>query len=182
MSLKLTPKQSSWAAFAGKSTFSRLEHAAKVGSDPYHDEAGIAALFPWSRSPSTTMARRRCAGRAAPSGGGILLDPGLQDKGRFISDSPIGRRRRRTLSRTAFPETAVHDAHTRAATTAGAPSSNLARNTFFLLAGQAASSALSLMLTAVLGRWLGVAEFVVYFLLVAGSTFAYLLVDWRAHI
>jgi hypothetical protein len=46
---KLTPKRSGCAALAGKSTLNRLEHAAKVGSDPYHkityDEAAIAALF-----------------------------------------------------------------------------------------------------------------------------------------
>ncbi len=46
---KLTAKRSRCAALAGKSTLNRLEHAAKVGSDPYHkityDEAGIAALF-----------------------------------------------------------------------------------------------------------------------------------------
>ena len=46
---KLTAKRSSCAALAGKSTLNRLEHAAKVGSDPYHkityDEAAIAALF-----------------------------------------------------------------------------------------------------------------------------------------
>jgi hypothetical protein len=46
---KLTAKRSNCAALAGKSTLNRLEHAAKVGSDPYHkityDEAGIAALF-----------------------------------------------------------------------------------------------------------------------------------------
>ena len=46
---KLTAKRSSCAALAGKSTLNRLEHAAKVGSDPYHkityDEAAVAALF-----------------------------------------------------------------------------------------------------------------------------------------
>jgi len=46
---KLTAKRSGCAALAGKSTLNRLEHAAKVGSDPYHkityDEAAIAALF-----------------------------------------------------------------------------------------------------------------------------------------
>ena len=46
---KLTSKRSNCAALAGKSTLNRLEHAAKVGSDPYHkiiyDEAAIAALF-----------------------------------------------------------------------------------------------------------------------------------------
>jgi O-antigen/teichoic acid export membrane protein len=35
----------------------------------------------------------------------------------------------------------------------------LARNAFFLLISQVALSALSLILTAVLGRWLGVKEF-----------------------
>jgi len=46
---KLTAKRSGCAALAGKSTLNRLEHAAKVGSDPYHkisyDEAAVAALF-----------------------------------------------------------------------------------------------------------------------------------------
>jgi len=46
---KLSAKRSSCAALAGKSTLNGLEHAAKVGSDPYHkityDEAAIAALF-----------------------------------------------------------------------------------------------------------------------------------------
>jgi hypothetical protein len=46
---KLTSKRSNCAALAGKSTLNRLEHAAKVGSDPYHkityDEAAIAALL-----------------------------------------------------------------------------------------------------------------------------------------
>jgi hypothetical protein len=46
---KLTRKRSNCAALAGKSTLNRLEHAAKVGSDPYqkisYDEAAIAALF-----------------------------------------------------------------------------------------------------------------------------------------
>jgi hypothetical protein len=46
---KLTAKRSNCAALAGKSTLNRLEHAAKVGSDPYHkityDDAAIAALF-----------------------------------------------------------------------------------------------------------------------------------------
>ena len=46
---KLTAKRSNCAALAGKSTLNRLEHAAKVGTDPYHkisyDEAAISALF-----------------------------------------------------------------------------------------------------------------------------------------
>ncbi len=45
----LTRKRSNCAALAGKSTLNRLEHAAKVGTDPYHkithDPAAIARLF-----------------------------------------------------------------------------------------------------------------------------------------
>jgi O-antigen/teichoic acid export membrane protein len=54
----------------------------------------------------------------------------------------------------------------------------LARNAFFLLAGQVASSVLSVILTAVLARRLGAVEFGIYYLLVAVSTFAYVIVDW----
>ena len=72
----------------------------------------------------------------------------------------------------------MHETNTRAATTTGSPRHNLARNAFFLLAGQVASTALSVILTAVLARWLGVVEFGIYYLLVAVSTFAYVFVDW----
>jgi O-antigen/teichoic acid export membrane protein len=72
----------------------------------------------------------------------------------------------------------MHETNTRAATTTGSPSHDLARNAFFLLAGQVASTALSVVLTAVLARWLGVVDFGNYYLLVAVSTFAYVLVDW----
>ena len=45
----LTRKRSNCAALAGKSTLNRLEHAAKVGADPYHkithDPAAIERLF-----------------------------------------------------------------------------------------------------------------------------------------
>ena len=45
----LTRKRSNCAALAGKSTLNRLEHAAKVGTDPYHkithDPVGIERLF-----------------------------------------------------------------------------------------------------------------------------------------
>src|SRR6266478_3118380 len=71
----------------------------------------------------------------------------------------------RTLSRTTWAETAMFEANTRAATTTGSPSHNLARNAFFLLVGQVASTALSVILTAVLARWLGVVEFGTYYLL-----------------
>jgi O-antigen/teichoic acid export membrane protein len=57
-------------------------------------------------------------------------------------------------------------------------SHHLARNTSFLLAGQVATALLSLILTALLGRWLGVVEFGIYYLLIVWSTFAYVLIDW----
>jgi DDE family transposase len=45
----LTPKRANCAPLAGKSTLNRLEHAAKVGADPYHkithDTAAIERLF-----------------------------------------------------------------------------------------------------------------------------------------
>ena len=45
----LTPKRSDCAPLAGKSTLNRLEHAAKVGADPYHkithDPSAIERLF-----------------------------------------------------------------------------------------------------------------------------------------
>ena len=45
----LTRKRSNCAALAGKSTLNRLEHAAKVGTDPYHkithDPSAIERLF-----------------------------------------------------------------------------------------------------------------------------------------
>jgi O-antigen/teichoic acid export membrane protein len=72
----------------------------------------------------------------------------------------------------------MHETNTRAATTSGSPSHNLARNAFFLLAGQIASTALAVILTSVLARWLGVVEFGTYYLLVTVSTFAYVVVDW----
>jgi O-antigen/teichoic acid export membrane protein len=74
----------------------------------------------------------------------------------------------------------MHDTHThtRAGTTTRWFSHNLARNALFLLASQVATLALSLILTAVLGRWLGAVEFGSYYLLVALSTFAYVFVDW----
>ena len=63
-------------------------------------------------------------------------------------------------------------------TITGSPSHRLARNAFFMLVGQVASSVLSVILTAVLGRWLGVVEFGIYYYLVAASTFAYVFIDW----
>jgi O-antigen/teichoic acid export membrane protein len=75
------------------------------------------------------------------------------------------------------PETAMQESNSRDAATTES-SHKLARNAFFLLAGQVASSALSVILTAVLARWLGVVEFGNYYLLMAVSTFAYVFADW----
>lgn len=72
----------------------------------------------------------------------------------------------------------MHKTDRRAATTTGSPNLKLARNAFFLLTGQVASSALAVVLTAVLGRWLGAVEFGIYYQLVTVSTFAYVFVDW----
>jgi O-antigen/teichoic acid export membrane protein len=77
-----------------------------------------------------------------------------------------------------LPETVVHETDSQAAITTGSASHKLARNAFFLLVSQAATLVLSLILAAVLGRWLGVAEFGVYYLLVTVSTFAYVFIEW----
>jgi O-antigen/teichoic acid export membrane protein len=54
----------------------------------------------------------------------------------------------------------------------------LARNSFYLLLGQVASTALSMVLSSRVGHALGPAGFGVYFLLMTMSTFAYVFVDW----
>src|SRR5262249_11783223 len=54
----------------------------------------------------------------------------------------------------------------------------LARNAGYLLLGQVASTALSIVLTAVLGRKLGATDFGIYFLIVTTTTFAYVFVEW----
>jgi O-antigen/teichoic acid export membrane protein len=63
-------------------------------------------------------------------------------------------------------------------TATGSRTHRLARNASFLLAGQVATLALSAILTAVLGRRLGVVEFGLYYLLMVASTFAAVFVDW----
>src|SRR5262245_32599345 len=59
-----------------------------------------------------------------------------------------------------------------------ASSGKMARNAFFLLAGQVASMALSVVLSAAIGRGLGVTEFGNYFLLMAIAAFAFVAVEW----
>lgn len=56
--------------------------------------------------------------------------------------------------------------------------SPVALNAFHLLLGQIASTALSIALSAALGRTLGPTDFGIYFLVFTMSTFAYVVVDW----
>jgi O-antigen/teichoic acid export membrane protein len=72
----------------------------------------------------------------------------------------------------------MHETSTRAVTPMGSSRRTLARNASFLLAGQVVTSALSVILIALLGRWLGAVEFGVYYLLSVVANFAYVFVDW----
>jgi O-antigen/teichoic acid export membrane protein len=65
-----------------------------------------------------------------------------------------------------------------AATLDNATGKIVARNALYLVVGQIISSALAVILTASLGRQLGVVEFGNYYLLIALSSFAYMVVDW----
>jgi O-antigen/teichoic acid export membrane protein len=56
--------------------------------------------------------------------------------------------------------------------------SSIARNVFYLALGQGATTVLAVILTSVLGRSLGAADFGIYFLVVTMSTSAYVLVEW----
>src|SRR5229473_439702 len=61
---------------------------------------------------------------------------------------------------------------------AGREHGTVARNAFYLVLGQATTTALAIVFSAALGRTLGVRDFGVYFLIASFSTFAYVLVDW----
>src|SRR5436309_4314097 len=54
----------------------------------------------------------------------------------------------------------------------------VARNAFYLVLGQAMTTALAMIFSAKLGRTLGASDFGLYFLIASFSTFAYVLVDW----
>jgi O-antigen/teichoic acid export membrane protein len=54
----------------------------------------------------------------------------------------------------------------------------VARNALHLVLGQITTTVLAILLSAALGRSLGAADFGLYFLISASSTFAYVLVDW----
>jgi O-antigen/teichoic acid export membrane protein len=54
----------------------------------------------------------------------------------------------------------------------------MARNALYLALGQAATTALAILLTAALGRWLGAADYGTYYVLITMSTSVYLLMEW----
>jgi O-antigen/teichoic acid export membrane protein len=61
---------------------------------------------------------------------------------------------------------------------AGKSSATIARNAFFLVVGQATTTALAIILSAALGRALGAREFGIYYLITTMATFAYVFVEW----
>lgn len=71
-------------------------------------------------------------------------------------------------------------AETAASPTAALGSSSVAlsRNAFFLVAGQAGTTALSVVLSAALGRSLGAVDFGVFYLVTTMTAFAYGVVEW----
>jgi len=66
----------------------------------------------------------------------------------------------------------------RAAVRSAAADTTVARNAFFLLLGQAVTTALAVVFSAALGRTLGAADFGVYYLISTMSVFAYVFVEW----
>ncbi|MGC3996234.1 MAG: oligosaccharide flippase family protein [Anaeromyxobacter sp.] len=62
--------------------------------------------------------------------------------------------------------------------TDAAPRSVVARNAFHLVLGQAASTALAIMLSAMLGRQLGAHGFGLYYIITTIGTFAFVFVEW----
>jgi O-antigen/teichoic acid export membrane protein len=54
----------------------------------------------------------------------------------------------------------------------------IARNALYLVVGQASTTALAIVLSAALGRYLGAGDFGVYYLVTTMSTFAYVFVEW----
>jgi O-antigen/teichoic acid export membrane protein len=59
-----------------------------------------------------------------------------------------------------------------------APSLTVARNAFYLVVGQALTTALAIVLSAVLGRSLGAEGYGKYFIITTIATFAYVFVEW----
>jgi O-antigen/teichoic acid export membrane protein len=54
----------------------------------------------------------------------------------------------------------------------------VASNAVALVLGQVATTTLAIMLSALLGRWLGPADFGLYFLVLTTATFAFVIVEW----
>ena len=54
----------------------------------------------------------------------------------------------------------------------------MARNALYLALGQAATTALAILLTGALGRWLGAADYGTYYVLITMSTSALMLLEW----
>ena len=54
----------------------------------------------------------------------------------------------------------------------------IARGAFYLLVGQATTTALAIVLSAALGRSLGAKDFGIYYLITTMSTFAYVVAEW----
>jgi O-antigen/teichoic acid export membrane protein len=60
----------------------------------------------------------------------------------------------------------------------GSAHATIARNAFFLVLGQVATTALAIVFSAALGRALGARDFGVYFLITSFAAFAFVVVDW----
>ncbi|HEX9622445.1 MAG TPA: oligosaccharide flippase family protein, partial [Polyangiaceae bacterium] len=54
----------------------------------------------------------------------------------------------------------------------------VARNAFHLVLGQASTTVLAFLLNGLLGRWLGVTDYGLFFLVTSMGLFAYVIVDW----
>jgi O-antigen/teichoic acid export membrane protein len=61
---------------------------------------------------------------------------------------------------------------------AGAPTTAIARNAFYLVVGQAVTTVLAIILSAALGRALGATDFGIYYLITTMSGFAYVWAEW----
>lgn len=109
-------------------------------------------------------ARSQAHQRWSPRGGPVM--------GLVNPDAATAQADRRDSPTYASPAAAGH------AEAPGPHRDALARNAAYLLLGQVAFTALSIVLNAALGRTLGATDFGVYFLLVSMSTFAYVFVDW----
>jgi len=62
-----------------------------------------------------------------------------------------------------------------------AGSRHVARNAFFLVMGQVTTTALAIVLSASLGRYLGPEDFGVYYLITTMALFTYVFVEWGQH-